>query len=63
MALCEHFPIYGHYLGTTKASPDVEGRARVNGFVGEYPSVEASAVQEGNLLYLIDKPNLFGGHR
>jgi len=47
-------PIYGRYVGVTRASLDVEVRARVNGFVEEQLFVEGSAVQEGDILYRID---------
>jgi len=47
-------PIEGHYIGVTKASLDVEVRARVNGFVEKQFFIEGSAVQEGDHLYHID---------
>ena len=47
-------PIIGGYIGVTRASLDVEVRARVNGFVEKQFFVEGSAVREGDLLYQID---------
>jgi len=47
-------PIVGHYIGVTKASLDVEVRARVDGFVEEQLFAEGSAVKKGALLYRID---------
>ncbi len=47
-------PIYGCYVGVTRASLDVEVRARVNGFVEKQLFVDGSAVQEGDILYHID---------
>lgn len=52
-------PLYGNYVGVTRASLDVEVRARVNGFVEERIFVEGSAVTAGDPLYQIDdKPYL-----
>jgi len=50
----KNLPIYGSYVGFTKASLDVEVRARVNGFVEEQLFVDGSAVKEGDFLYHID---------
>lgn len=47
-------PLYGNYVGVTKASLDVEVRARVDGFVENKTFIEGSAVKEGALLYRID---------
>ncbi|MCL1051137.1 efflux RND transporter periplasmic adaptor subunit [Shewanella abyssi] len=47
-------PLYGNYVGVTKASLDVEVRARVDGFVENKSFIEGSAVKEGALLYRID---------
>ncbi|ABZ76725.1 efflux transporter, RND family, MFP subunit [Shewanella halifaxensis HAW-EB4] len=47
-------PLYGNYVGVTKASLDVEVRARVDGFVENKTFIEGSAVKEGVLLYRID---------
>lgn len=47
-------PLYGNYIGVTKASLDVEVRARVDGFVEDKSFIEGSAVQEGAVLYRID---------
>ncbi|WP_372828697.1 efflux RND transporter periplasmic adaptor subunit [Shewanella sp. UCD-KL12] len=47
-------PLYGNYVGVTKASLDVEVRARIDGFVENKSFVEGSAVKEGALLYQID---------
>jgi len=47
-------PLYGNYIGITKASLDVEVRARVNGFVEDKSFVEGSGVKEGSVLYRID---------
>ncbi|MCC4831445.1 efflux RND transporter periplasmic adaptor subunit [Shewanella sp. 10N.7] len=47
-------PLYGNYVGVTKASLDVEVRARVDGFVEGKSFIEGSAVKEGALLYSID---------
>jgi membrane fusion protein (multidrug efflux system) len=47
-------PIFREYVGVTKASLDVEIRARVDGFLEEQLLVEGSAVEKGDLLYRID---------
>ena len=47
-------PLYGNYIGVTKASIDVEVRARVNGFVEDKSFIEGSAVKSGAVLYRID---------
>lgn len=47
-------PIYGEYVGVTRASLDVEVRARVSGFVEEQLFVEGSSVKKDDLLYRID---------
>lgn len=47
-------PLYGNYVGITKASLDVEVRARVDGFVQDKSFIEGSAVKEGTVLYRID---------
>ncbi|MEL4484555.1 efflux RND transporter periplasmic adaptor subunit [Shewanella algae] len=47
-------PVYGNYVGITKASLDVEVRARVDGFVEERLFTEGSAVNAGDILYKID---------
>ena len=47
-------PVIGHYIGVTRASLDVEVRARVDGFVEEQFFVEGSAIKEGDPLYRID---------
>ncbi|QFU22872.1 efflux RND transporter periplasmic adaptor subunit [Shewanella eurypsychrophilus] len=47
-------PLYGNYIGVTKASLDVEVRARVNGFVEDKSFIEGSAVKSGAVLYRID---------
>jgi membrane fusion protein (multidrug efflux system) len=47
-------PLYGNYVGVTKASLDVEVRARVDGFVENKSFIEGSAVKKGALLYRID---------
>ncbi len=49
-----YFPIYGDYVATTRASLDVEVRARVNGFIEEVAFTEGSRVKAGDLLYRID---------
>lgn len=52
-------PLYGHYVGVTQASLDVEVRARVDGFVEDKAFIEGSGVNEGDILYKIDnKPYL-----
>ncbi len=53
-ATVKDVPIEGSYIGVTRASLDVEVRARVNGFVEEQFFTEGSAVHEGDLLYRID---------
>ena len=40
-------PLYGNYVGVTKASLDVEVRARVDGFVENKSFIEGSAVKAG----------------
>ncbi|USD36590.1 efflux RND transporter periplasmic adaptor subunit [Ferrimonas sp. SCSIO 43195] len=47
-------PLYGNYVGVTRASLDVEVRARIDGFVEDKTFVEGSAVETGELLYQID---------
>ncbi len=47
-------PLYGNYVGVTKASLDVEVRARVDGFVENKSFIEGSAVKAGAPLYRID---------
>ncbi len=47
-------PVYGNYIGVTKASLDVEVRARITGYVEQVKFVEGSWVDAGQLLYLID---------
>ncbi len=47
-------PVYGSYIGVTRASLDVEVRARVTGYVERVEFVEGSWVEAGQLLYLID---------
>jgi membrane fusion protein (multidrug efflux system) len=49
------FPIYGRYVGVTQASLEVEIRARVDGFVEDKLFLEGSVVNEGDVLYRIDK--------
>lgn len=49
-----NFPIYGDYIALTRASLDVEVRARVNGYIEEQHFVEGSFVQKGELLYTLD---------
>ena len=53
-ARSEYFPIYGEYIATTKASLDVEVRARVNGFLQERTFNEGGRVKEGEMIYRID---------
>ena len=50
----ETVPVYGKYIGVTKASLDVEVRARITGYVEQVEFVEGSWVEAGQLLYLID---------
>jgi len=50
----QNVPIYGNYVARTKASLDVEVRARVTGYVENVEFVEGSWVNEGDLLYQID---------
>ena len=50
----ETVPVYGSYIGVTRASLDVEVRARVTGYVEKVEFVEGSWVEAGELLYLID---------
>ena len=50
----ETVPVYGTYIGVTRASLDVEVRARVTGYVEKVEFVEGSWVEAGQLLYLID---------
>jgi len=50
----ETVPVYGSYIGVTRASLDVEVRARVTGYVEKVEFVEGSWVEAGQLLYLID---------
>lgn len=47
-------PIYGYYVGVTRASLDVEVHARVEGFVKEQRFVDGSSVQKDDILYRID---------
>jgi membrane fusion protein (multidrug efflux system) len=47
-------PVYGNYIGVTRASLDVEVRARITGYVEQVKFVEGSWVDAGQLLYLID---------
>jgi membrane fusion protein (multidrug efflux system) len=55
MAEQKDFPIYGNYVGVTKASLEVEIRARVDGFVEEELFLEGSMINKGDVLYRIDK--------
>ncbi len=50
----ETVPVYGSYIGVTRASLDVEVRARVTGYVERVEFVEGSWIEAGQLLYLID---------
>lgn len=50
----ETVPVYGNYIGVTKASLDVEVRARITGYVEKVEFVEGSWVDSGQILYLID---------
>lgn len=50
----ETVPVYGSYIGVTRASLDVEVRARITGYVEQVEFVEGSFVEAGQLLYLID---------
>jgi len=50
----KNLPIYGHYIAVTKASLDVEVRARVNGYIEQQHFVAGSFVAEGQLLYTLD---------
>ncbi|PKG80865.1 efflux RND transporter periplasmic adaptor subunit [Colwellia sp. 75C3] len=50
----ETVPVYGSYIGVTRASLDVEVRARITGYVEKVEFVEGSWVEAGELLYLID---------
>jgi len=50
----ETVPVYGSYIGVTRASLDVEVRARITGYVEKVEFVEGSWVEAGQLLYLID---------
>jgi membrane fusion protein (multidrug efflux system) len=50
----ETVPVYGSYIGVTRASLDVEVRARITGYVEQVEFVEGSWVEAGQLLYLID---------
>lgn len=50
----EYFPIYGEYIATTKASLDVEVRARVSGFLQERTFNEGGQIKEGDIIYRID---------
>ncbi|MCL1098123.1 efflux RND transporter periplasmic adaptor subunit [Shewanella gelidii] len=47
-------PIYGEYIGVTKASISVEVRARIDGYVEDKLFIEGSAVNAGDTLYQID---------
>jgi membrane fusion protein (multidrug efflux system) len=53
-AMTRDVPIEGRYIGVTRASLDVEVRARVNGFLEKQCFVEGSGVKEGDILYSID---------
>jgi len=50
----ETVPVYGSYIGVTRASLDVEVRARITGYVEQVKFVEGSWVEAGDLLYFID---------
>src|SRR5262249_46824563 len=47
-------PITFEYLGRTEGSRDVEGRARVSGFLDSRHFVEGAMVEAGQLLFQID---------
>ncbi len=53
-AVQRDFPVYGDYVATTRASLDIEVRARVDGFITEIAFTEGSVVEEGDILYRID---------
>ena len=48
------FSVYGEYVVTTRASLDVQVRARVEGFVEQMSFAEGSRVSEDDILYRID---------
>lgn len=48
------FSVYGEYVATTRASLDVQVRARVEGFVEQMSFAEGSRVSEDDILYRID---------
>lgn len=56
LSACEQetVPVYCSYIGVTRASLDVEVRARVTGYVEKLEFVEGSEVEAGQLLYLVD---------
>lgn len=47
-------PVYGNYIGVTKASLDVEVRARITGYVEQVKFIEGSWIDAGQPLYFID---------
>jgi membrane fusion protein, multidrug efflux system len=47
-------PVYGNYIANTRASLDVEVRARVEGFLEQQHFLEGSYVEKGQLLFSID---------
>lgn len=47
-------PIYGEYIAVTRASLDVEVRARVSGYLETQHFTEGSFVSKGQLLYTLD---------
>lgn len=58
------FSLFGEYVATTRASVNVEVRARVNGYIEERSFVEGGVVNEGDLLYRIDnRPYLARANR
>ncbi len=49
-----NLPIFGDYIAVTRASLDVEVRARVNGYIEQQHFVEGSFVKKGTSLYTLD---------
>ncbi len=50
----KNIPIYGHYIAVTKASLDVEVRARVDGYIEQKHFTDGSFVSKDQLLYTLD---------
>ena len=47
-------PIFGNYIAVTRASLDVEVRARVNGYIEQQHFIEGSFVVQNQLLFSLD---------